>query len=274
MLFAYHPAYAERVAVSLFTMRKHWQGPILLLLDDATEEIGRRIANDSAIAAETRLIEPHKGCRHCAYITKTLIPQWSPFERTLLIDGDTAVGGNFDELFVPPMAITQFSNWHSLGGHVNGRIKWWESKTWTREPPIIELVNRQLSASWPAINTGIVGWHRGHPKLDDWRELTLAGAGLHMTDEIAMQLLQGMMKLGKEYKVFDDRFNCSPIYGVGKSDARIWHFHGRKHLRKEQGKVIWVSMLREAMAANAGGLREWAGQYDPPVKELLNGGPK
>ncbi len=265
-LFAYNLGYAERIAVSLYTLRQHWNGPVLLLLDNVTEDIGRRIADDPAIHATVKVIDPVEGHRHSCYITKTLVPDWSPFERTLLIDGDTTIVGSFDELFGAELAITHFSNWHSLGSMVSGRIKWWRGKS----PEIDVLVDRQLAHSWPAINTGVIGWRRGHPALLRWKELTLAGAGLHMTDELAMQLLIGEMRMS-EFNIFDDRFNCSPIYGARKDDVRIWHFHGNKHLRKEPGRVLWKPLFRETLAANVGGLQEWAGRFDPQVRELLAG---
>jgi len=260
VLFAYSLGYAERVTVMLHTLRQHWAGSVLLMVDQTTEELGRKIAEDPHVQIDVQVIKPVEGVRHAPYITKTLVPTWTPYKRTVLIDGDTSVNGSLDELFEPSLVITQFSNWHSKGRLLSNRIGWWRGKS----EEIDRMIEKQLSCSWPAINTGVVGFHQGHLALENWHRLTLAGAGLHMTDEIAMQLLTSVLPTDC-YSVFDDRWNCSPIYGINRQDVRIWHYHGRKHLRREQGQQLWMPLLREAIRADVGGIAKWAGQYDPLV---------
>ena len=92
-----------------------------------------------------------------------------------------------------------------------------------------------------------------------------------MTDEIAMQLLLG--ELDGQVEIVDDRWNCSPTYGIHKDDARIWHYHGGKHFRKPECRVLWEPLLRQVMREDIGGIRQWAGMYDPAAKKILDGEP-
>lgn len=266
-LFAYSLDYSERMAVSLHTLRNHWRGPVTVLADKVTEDMAQRIAGDTRIGAEVILIEPFQGSRHANYVTKTMIPwKWTPHRRTLLIDGDTSVHGSLDQLFEYPLVITSFSDWCSCG-RVSGRCKWWLGKG----ADIEELVRIQLSHPWPAINTGVVGWWREHFITRRWHELTLRGRGTHMTDEIAMQLL--LSELKDQVTILDDRWNSSPTYGKNMDDVRIWHYHGGKHFRKPECRILWEPLLRQAMEENIGGVGEWAGKYDPAALKILNGEP-
>ncbi len=265
-LFVGAVGYAERIAVSLYTLRRHWDGPILLMLDEKTEETGRQIADDLRIVADCIFVKPYTGCRHSNFVTKAMVTEWTPYDHTILLDGDTTVHGCLDELFDADLSITQFANWQSQGNIISGRLRKWEG----RSPEINELLRRQLSHSWPAINTGVVGFRKDCSQARAWRELTIAGAGTHWTDELAMQLLTGAMA-PDQYVLLDDSWNCSPIYGLHKDKAKVWHYHGRKHLRKEQGRRLWEPIFREALKADIGGMQEWAGRGDKWVGQLLEG---
>ena len=265
-LFVGSPGYSERIAVSLFTLRHHWNGPILLMLDNKTKAMGKQIASDCRILADCMVVELYTGCRHAHFVTKTLTTKWTPYTQTILLDGDTTIHGNLDYLFDADLSITQFSNWQSQGNIISGRLRRWLG----RSPEIDALVEQQLKYSWPAINTGVVGFRKGCSQARAWRELTVAGAGTHWTDELAMQLLTGAMA-PDQYRLLDDSWNCSPIYGVHRNSVKIWHFHGKKHVRKPQGRQLWEPIFREALAADIGGMREWAGRYDSWVGKLFEG---
>lgn len=254
--------YAERLVVSAFSLRRHWDGPIhVVCTDDDCEAICARMHGDARIRSGYSRVEMTRFKRHSMYVNKTLLPTWSPFDQTVFLDGDTVVAGPIDELFEPRVAITRFGEWQSKGGTMSKRIGRWRGIS----PAVDALVAKQLASKHPAINTGVVGWHRGTAELAVWHQLAVAGHARDMTDELAMQLLQTEIP---GLKVFDDRFNCSPIYGSHQGDARVWHFHGDKHLRRDVGRRIWQPVFDEARAANVAGLGEWAGKYDKHVRKL------
>jgi hypothetical protein len=256
--------YAERIAVALHTLRQHWTGPVsLYVTDDDCEGIGRRLGKDLDIDVDRREITRHR--RHSAYCAKPLVPSWSPYERTVYLDGDTITVSGIDPLFDYPLTITHFAQWVSTGGIMSGRIRRWRGIS----PAIDRLVAAQLDQPHPAINTGVFAWHRSAlPELAAWAEVTTAGRDRPLTDEISMQVLHPVLSA----RVVGDEWNCSPLYGVAKRKAKIWHFHGKKHVRRDAGRVLWWPAFEAARAANVGGLAEWAGTWDGQVKGALGEG--
>jgi len=218
-----------------------------------------------------------------------MVPTWTPYEESIFIDGDTVVVGSLDELFGHPWTVTHFSDWQTFGRVITGRINKWRGLT----PAIDELIEVQLRgmtvtkreakkikkrglqvlrdgdeylAGFPALNTGVFAFQKGYHGLAWWNQVTIAGAGRHWTDEIAAQLIYSHLP---ECRLLDDRFNCSPIYGIHKEDVRVWHTHGSKHMRRAQGKKVWIPAYWDAYNANVGGIQKWAGDHDKRVNPLM-----
>ncbi len=291
------PSVAERLAVSIFTLRRHWDGPVAILAtSDEDQEVADLIAADPAANIEVRRFEPAKvQSRHQAYIQKTLVPAHTPYDRTVFIDADTAIVGDFSELFNYDFCITSYSDWQTKGRKIGNRCGWWYGRGKGRIQ-IDEMVDRCLAdevvtvedgsgkvawrlalpgenvrtTGYPAINTGVLGFTKGNAFADRWHKMTLAGEGSHMTDELGMQILYPFCT-ECEIGLLDDRYNHSFVHGRHPNDVRIWHFHGQKHLKRPAGQAIWEPFFREAMAVNFGGLAKWAGRWDKWIKGLLAG---
>ena len=257
-------AVAERLMVSIHSLRDHWQGPVSVLATvDDCEEIARRATGDLSI--DVLRVKPLSSGRNSSYLNKSMIPAWTPYDETLFIDADTLiVGDGLDDLFGHPLTITHFSDWQSQGNRMAKRIRGWRGKT----PAIDALVEEQLAVSYPAINTGVFCFRKNHLPLAKWASITAVAAGTFIADEIAMLLLQADMKEGVDYRVVDDRWNCSPQKGLHKDKVKIWHFHGDKHLKKDDGRKLWLPAFERTKAANIGGIKEWAGKYDKYVRDL------
>lgn len=255
--------YAELLCVSLYTLRKHFNGPASVFCTDAESlEICHRMAKDERLGLTVRRAEQPNKLRHATYCTKPVVSLLTPYDRTVFLDCDTLVAGDFSELFEPELALVQFSNWVSTGKRISGRISQWLKVSELAKA----LATIQLHTEYKAINTGIFGFHKSHLDfIRAWRDLTLEGQRCSFTDELAMQLMM-TAHLPIDLKCFDDRFNLSPRYGIGRADPRIWHLHGRGHMRKEEGKAMWWPIFYEAIAAGWGKLDEWAGEYDKHVQ--------
>jgi hypothetical protein len=199
--------------------------------------------------------------RHGHYLTKTLLPLWSPYDRTVFLDGDTVICGSVDKLFEAPLTLTAFAGWQTNGRKIGGRISRYKGIS----PIIDEWVDELRKNAQPAINTGVIGWHKGDLQWARlWNYVTYRGPGC-IGDELAMQII--FNRVGAT--VLDDRYNCSAMHGQHKDKVVIWHFHGDKHLKKEPGKSIWIPYFNLAMEENFAGLKEWAGTYDPWVKRYF-----
>lgn len=253
--------YAELLCVSLFTLRKHFTGPATVFCTDyESADICHRMARDERLGLTVKMATRPNNRRHATYCTKPVVSLLSTYDRTVFLDCDTLVAGDFSELFEPSLAVVQFSNWVTTGKRIAGRIKQWLDVSDAART----LASIQLDNSHKAINTGVYGYHRSNLSfIRAWRDLTLQGQRCSFTDELAMQLL---LSTGQPPICFDDRFNLSPRYGIGTADPRIWHLHGRGHVRKHEGKAIWWPIFHEAMEAGWGGLDQWAGQFDAAVK--------
>jgi len=256
---------AERLVVSLWTLRKHYTGPITIGL---TTDEERAIITPAADRLGADLLNVQKmGNRNAHYLSKTTVPSWTPYENTVYIDADTVVVGPIDDLFGHKLAITAFAEWVSTGRRMSGRCLKWKGLS----PYIDALVARQVAPKataddeYPAINTGVFSFARGNEQLAIWHHVALAGVGLFMTDELAMQLVFPDM----DCTVLADKYNCSPWLGLHRGEAVIWHCHGKKHLRKPEGRAVWLPAFEEAMGEKVGRLNRWAGKYDKYVRAHL-----
>lgn len=253
--------FATRLAVSLHSLRQHYRGPVAIMTDATAKALSERIG--SALGATVIEIEPPKMRRHGHYLAKTQLWRHTPFERSLFLDADTVVAGPIDELLQIDgrVVITHFADWYSTGRKMSARIRGFSGVT----PMIDQLVQASTTIKFPAINTGVVRFDRDFDGLEQWEAITAAVSPRFIADEIAMQVVFPLW--GRNCVVVDDRWNCSPIFGTHKAEAKISHFHGDKHLRKG-GQEIWGPAYRAACEADVAGLREWAAAEDRWVREL------
>lgn len=251
---------AERLVVSLYTLRKHWDGNVTLGVTTNEEEGVIRDAAKRLDVQVTR-IEKAPARRNAHYLTKSLVPTWTPYDETLFIDADTIVTGPIEDLFGEKLTITQFAEWVSTGNKMSGRCREWKEIS----PYIDALVDRQVGQKHPAINTGVFCFRKGNEQLALWHTVAKAGQGRYMTDELAMQLLLPNL----DCRVVDDRWNCSPMYGVHTDDVRIWHFHGKKHLREGRSRELWLPVYNEVVESKLGRIQRWGGTYDKHLRAHL-----
>lgn len=259
--------YLGPLVVSLHSLRQHWDGPVCILADETT--IGSMkfkmfVDFGVRITAKLKLIDLAPVPRHVPYVTKATLWRHSPFDRTLLLDADTVVTGDINELFQAKLTVTQFCEWRTTGKIVGGRLQQWADRG-IRPNRVWKL--RQFAE--PAINTGVVAWDRGGAPLmlEEWEQLTREGWECSFTDELAMQILWNDFA-AKGGRLLDDRFNCSAIFGVNRDDARIWHYHGRRMVRRAEAGAMYRPHLLAALEANAGGIADWLKEVDPPLWSL------
>lgn len=252
---------AERMVVSLWSLRKHYSGPITILASNPEEMefVGNRLKEFGVDRQQiTRDTSVDRGQ---AFLTKVHIPTWTPYRETVYLDADTVVCGSIEPLFGYPLVLTQYADWVTTGRKISGRIKMWSGLS----PWIDNLIDRQLSHSRPAINTGVFGFNKSNPDLTLWPTIMAHSPDAYLGDEIAMQLLIGVA----EHVTLDDKYNCACSHGVHRDEAVIWHFHGNRHMRDVPGREIWINAFNECRSENAAGLADWAGTYDRRLDKWL-----
>lgn len=261
-------AFAARTAVCLSSLRDQWTGAVTLVATPDCEPVAAEIAK--AGDADLVVVPKEKMRRNGHYLLKTRVPDMVPYDRGVLIDTDCAVYGPleplFDEIGKPGASIvlTQFSDWQTLGPKMRKRVA---AMSGVR-PMLDRSIELQLTESWPAINTGVVGWDHSPDAKQfraAWTELTAAVSPRFMADEL---IAQAMLPIFPGIKVVQgSRWNCSCMFDSHWPEAAIIHYHGDKHLR-DVGQAKWVPIYKRLYEKNWAGIRDWAVENDGKLKGL------
>ena len=119
------------------------------------------------------------------------------------------------------LVVTGFCDWKTTGISVQKRLELWSPLAGTPgdEFGLQELIDTS-SLPLPAVNAGVLGFHRDSPIMDEWQRLTEFGRDTFLPDEVALQLLLPRY----QHFLLGSQFNCSPAFGPYVRDVRIWHF--------------------------------------------------
>lgn len=250
--------HAPLLAVSIHTLRDYYAGPVAILVgDDEAEKYARLIAQADG---QTQVIRWQfvGGERGSVYAAKLRMFDLSPFDRTVFLDADTIVAGDFSALCPRGnrVRITQFADWVTTGKKMSGRIV-----EWLDTAPL--LVARMLHQPYPAINTGVLSFTKESGAFfRAWSELCHQNIRF-ICDEISCQL----MFPDYPHEVLPDRFNWCPLYSRSpQSEAVVIHFHGGfdKLLKKEQYRKLWLPEFQRAQGFAQ--LSEWCGEANDALK--------
>jgi len=209
-----------RLAVSLFSLRRHYSGAATILHEGKPERWITSIAR--GLGVQIVQIEPELDER--PLVRKAQLWRWTPYELTMFIDADTLVmqpvDGFFDEIERHRFVVHRFSDWQTTSKRIAKRIDQWEEVVGSKEV-------FHAKALGAAINTGVFGFANGATLLTEWEEVTrrgnLAGATPIMVDELACQVI-----LHKHpHKIVGPEWGASVKYHKGDL-ARIYHYHGKK----------------------------------------------
>lgn len=261
------PSHGPRMVTSLYSLRRHYDGPLrIYTTQPASHAIGERCAADERLRVEHRRFPQVQGRKNSSFLTKIAVLGSQPYRTTLYLDADTLVAGPVDELFGlaenEDLGVTQFAHWRTTKRVMRGRIEAWRNVGGDRfDSRIHASLIEDALADRPAINAGVVVLRTGRPAVRHWRDLALAGRNTFICDEIALQLLTSRYR----HRVFDCRFNCSPVCAKATKDVRIWHFHGERHLRSPQCRDIWLPAFEEAVRNGVADLGDWASEADPDL---------
>jgi len=245
-----------RLIVSMYSLRRYWDGPATVFQEDKALPELRAICKDLNI--DLVEYEPNK-CNN--YTKKCYVNLMAPYKATMFLDADTLVCGPLDEYFEwierYGLVFTNFSNWTPDGNMMSKRIRSWENLY----PQHVES-----ALKYPvAINTGTYGFQKDHPFLEGWLNTCLEGdvAGVPLTDELTAQLLAQFF----EHYVAPIEWGYSVKYGEEiepLAKARVIHYHGRKHIGDNECQKLWKKTFYEAHEKY--GLQGWG---DKRVHKML-----
>lgn len=263
--------HAARLAVSLWSLRKHYSGPVIVYTTQPeSHAIGRVLEADRRLRIEHETFPHSVAEKNSTFLTKVALLPHVPAKRAIFLDADTLVVGDISPLMPKPnrdsFHATQFARWHTASQIIQSRVERWRS-----------IEQQRFSSDWyqnliddalrprPAINSGVFGFRPTNPLLAMWNELTMIGRNMFICDEVALQLILHRF----EHRVFDCRFNCSPLCSPWQQDPRVWHFHGEKHLANKNALSLWIPAFRECVKNDIGGINAWSPAGDRRLTAYL-----
>lgn len=248
-------AYAIPLAVSIFSLRQWYAGPIAIVTERSGD--GRCVAE--SIAKDRRAwpleIAPFAAIdagatREAIYLYKTVMGNASPFRTTVLVDADTLFVGSIDELWpgVSEVVLTKRSNGISVNTKMRLRCKKWAIFDLRRAMRIMDR-----TYPYPAINTGVMAWGCGTADFHrEWSALA-AKNPVHSSDEMAAQLVYPDFN----YRLLDYRYNGNVTEDWEKRNVRVWHGVRHQFWQRDRGAAVWMPAYREAMNMNFGSIRSF-----------------
>lgn len=219
----------QRLSVSIFSLRKHYDGEVTVLLRGPQTPAFLKVLKE--LNCSTLEIPDSNDATLAA---KASLWRYTPYDLTMFIDADTIVVGPIDEYFDKIKEYTfctgGFAEWRSTGGIMSKRIK-------AFSPLVPDYVEDAL-AYGKATNTGIFGFTRDAAILEEWESLARAASSLcKIPDEIACQMLLPRYKHWLAPVKWGVSVNMSNPEHY--ADMRIVHYHGRKHVSDWELCAIW-----------------------------------
>lgn len=244
-------SHIERLAVSLYSLRSVWSGPVAVIDGGGC---GARLDSIVGAVGAQRIAVPCRATGNASYAWKGTLAGSFPFGVSLWLDADTTVHAPIEQIMEAGaragLAVTQFARWETTGRIVSGRLRRWLRVS----SPVMDVsatARRLMSERRPAVNTGIFALRSGHPFAEDWRSLSLA-LKTFIVDELACQLL-----LEKHaHEMLGHEWNWSPRFGDPSIKPKIIHYHGDRHARAG-GRDLWDAVASSARLDNFAGMQSW-----------------
>jgi len=264
-----HPAHLPYLVVSLRSLRRHWKGPVYVHAWPESFEFVEEIAEDADLDIVSICWEPkHKG-KNAQFESKQLVAQavgWRNDSTILYLDADTLIAGDLTPLFEGAeqtgFLATQFCQWNTRGGIVQGRIKRLQAFPEIEQRYVEEVLTRE----WPSVNGGVFCCRPDSPALAEWHEWTKIVRSIFISDETALHAIMPKHVWANQMDVLcGGEFNCSARgrlqpKTLADKDVKIWHFHGDCNTRpKKAGGAIerWWPEYQECLRDNVGGIADW-----------------
>ena len=252
---------------SLWTLRKHWDGEVIVYAWPVSLKIVQQMAKDSRLnIASVRQRNPKYRKRNAQFLDKIKMMQSMVCEvdAALYLDADTTVHGDLSPIieagYEYGFAATQFCHWMTNGTKTKQRIKSLRR--------VVEfdqtMVERLLKTTQPAVNGGVWACRPDSPVLAEWCEYTWMARYITIADEVSLQCIVKKHN-GKQLHVMEDegKWNHSAVYPVEKiksEDVRVYHYHGNSCVnpkRTRRGIDLWWPIWKECLSANVGCVWDW-----------------
>jgi len=213
-------AYLVRLAVSISSLRKVYDGSIMIACDDESYDECKKIAEE--FNTDVRIVEFQTISRNALLFNKTLLHEFTPYKTNIYLDSDTLIlKGTVSKLFKHAdehdFVATQFADWTPKTNIIRKRIKGWK-----------EICDTKKALEYPyAVNTGVFAFKTGSKLMKDWYTLASHGKEFFIPDEVSCQI----MLPEYQHTTVGASFNTSCKFGKFHRKTAVVHYHGNKHCR-------------------------------------------
>lgn len=258
-----------RAIVCLYSLRKHYDGPVTFYLEkpypESFDEVCKYFNVDIVYNEEKHELK--------TLVRKTDMFANPPYDRTLWLDSDVVIVGKLDEMFADldnaDCSIPNFAGWYSDGPKIAARTK--RFKGVAEERHLKKALEHNL-----ATNTGILSFKKSDrwaKFVKDWVGLADRGSKKHIfiPDECAFQILwPSAEEWGLQIHIADRKFNVSVLHDHnGSKDIRVWHMHGQKHVLDHPNCQIWKDAFEEMRKDNIADINSFLQFADKRLKIYL-----
>jgi len=258
-----------RAIVALETLRRHWNGPVTMYLEDPYPH------EFDEVCAHYNVDVIHNEENHelKTLVRKTDMFSNPPYDRTMWLDSDVVVNGSLDEMFDylddADVSIPHFCGWWSNGRTMSKRVRKFEGIAEDRH------VKKALEKH-PAANTGILTFRKSEKWtkfVKDWVTLAHEGskARIFIPDEVAFQVLypSAEEEWGLKVHIAPQKFNVSVKFGGDIEDKRLIHFHGRKHCLDFPLCDYWKNEFEDMCEKNTANINNFLKYPDKRLRKYL-----
>ena len=263
-----------RLYVSLISIREVYNGNLTVILNyDVPNEFDEILKENGFDTIRIRMPDHEAGKHKSALLGKTIINKHTPYDTTVLIDCDTLVLREFEEMFTwadqHSFVVTQFSNWGTARGRIAKRIRQWGPEPDGLGILAQEDINAALEYG-KGINVGVYSFKKDATIFDDWHDLAQRGMNTFIPDEVSCQILLPKHK----HFCAPQQFNSSCKYSKVTEDTKIIHYHGRKHASVDKTRNtgtagMWIDKYRQ-LIRNGSDMRVIAENWPDRWAKKLN----
>lgn len=268
-----HPACAELLAVSLWSLRKNYRGEVVCKVAERARALADRIADDRRLNLQLEPIDVFPNhSRHDQRHNKTIAWMETPFVRTVYLDADTIIQQPIDHLLnCTGFGVTAVGIGNLFDGHNQATRLWREIVNFQRVGPGGRKYCTEIQESNPpVINTGVLsfGWPIHQHIIERSHDLICIARETHrrLTDETIIQLLLPRIT---DLWIYPPEYNWTLLAEGTPEQQRIIHLAAAAWRNRTRGQNIFRPVLEQAWADNAGNLQDWIGQGDARVASLL-----
>jgi len=262
-----------RAIVALYSLRKHYSGPITFYVEDPCLPEFEKVLTDFGCNV-IHLPESKED----VFIKKNYLFNNPPYDKNLWLDLDIVVVDKIDEMFNAlsevDVCIPHFWNKYTTQGKENlcsGRIKKFQGHI--ENDFIQEALNNH-----PSINTGVIAFKKSEQWksfAETWIQLAKIGVEIksYIPEEVAFSVLYPSIdRWGLKIGIMSGNYNIYVLDDAVYENPTVYHFCGNKHCISDiQNCKIWKDTFEGMRKSNISNINSFLPYADKRLKEYLSG---